>query len=239
MLTHSRPFPPTLDLRVGSYNLADGRDVGHDLSVLGTDISNAGLDVVGLQEVDQFLSRSGKQDFMKGLSAASGLPYYAFFKGFDYDGGEYGVGILSRYPILEAERYELPSGDREQRVLGRTRIDVNGQTLNFFVTHLAYESPAQRAPQFARIDEIVRDFGHFLIVADYNTGDAAEFATIQNASLLHIGENALITFTPDQQSIDNFVYSVAWSFDRPNLGVEGHSDHRMIWADGHYTPAEA
>lgn len=225
-----------ISLTIASYNIANGRDVDHRLDVLARDIRNSGADIIGVQEVDQFVPRSGSQDFMKCLSNASGLPYYAFFKGFDLDGGEYGVGVLSRFPILETQRYELPSGDREQRVLGRTLVDVNGQVLHFFVTHLAYESAAHRAPQFARMNEILGLFDQFLVVADYNTGDAAEFAAVENASLLHIGENALVTYIPDQESIDNFVFSAGWTFGAPTLGVEGHSDHRMIRAVGRFTP---
>ena len=47
------------------------------------------------------------QDSIKILSESSGLPYYQFFKAIDLSGGEYGLGVLSRYPIVESESMQL------------------------------------------------------------------------------------------------------------------------------------
>ncbi len=42
---------------------------------------------------------------------------FAFGKALDFDGGEYGVGILSKYKIDKSKVINLPSGDAEQRVV--------------------------------------------------------------------------------------------------------------------------
>ena len=126
-------------LRFGSYNIKHGGDAGLDMSKLAKNIRAADLGIVGLQEVDQLTTRVNNINTMKRLSNHTGYDYYAFFKAIDFKGGEYGVGILSKYPILETERIELSSGKEEKRVLGRAKIDVNGLTVNFFVTHISFD----------------------------------------------------------------------------------------------------
>ena len=53
-------------LRVGTYNIQNGQNPGvaHDFSVIAQDILGAGLDIVGLQEVDKNTTRNGGQDTM-------------------------------------------------------------------------------------------------------------------------------------------------------------------------------
>ena len=97
------PPKSPITLNIGSYNIANGLNFKRITSI-GTDIKNQNLDIVGVQEVDQFVDRTGRVDSMKMLSDASGLPYYAFFKAIDLQGGEYGVGILSKYPIAETDK---------------------------------------------------------------------------------------------------------------------------------------
>ena len=119
----TEPEPETISLKIGSYNIANGSGVKHDISKLGEDIKNQGLDIVGVQEVDHFANRSGKIDTMKLLSESSGLQYYTFFKAISIAGGYYGLGVLSRYPIVEKESTRLYSGTEEQRIVAKTVID--------------------------------------------------------------------------------------------------------------------
>ena len=46
-------------LNIGSYNIANGREVDHNMMKLAKDLAGKKLDIVGLQEVDQFCNRSG------------------------------------------------------------------------------------------------------------------------------------------------------------------------------------
>ena len=126
-------------LTFGSYNIRHGEDAALDMSKIAENITKRGMDIVGIQEIDQMTSRVGGIDTMKMLSNATGYSYYVFFKAISYKGGEYGIGILSKYPILETERIELGSGECEQRVLGKAVIEVAGIRIPFFVTHLSYE----------------------------------------------------------------------------------------------------
>ena len=218
-------LPSGFELKIGSYNIANGRNVDHDLSVLGNDIKEQGLDIVGIQEVDQFVNRSGNQDTMKILSESSGLEYYTFFRAIHHDGGEYGLGILSRYPIVSKSRKLLDSKGEEQRIFCKAVIDINGEKINFFVTHLSYEDMTLNAKQTATIIKELRDTdGNFILTGDFNTSD---FGAYERAGfgVANSGEKRVQSF------IDNIIYSKAlYEFSAPSNLPNGHSDHNMLYA---------
>ncbi|MBE6592884.1 MAG: endonuclease/exonuclease/phosphatase family protein [Ruminococcaceae bacterium] len=220
-------------LNFGSYNIANGRNVGHDLTKLGEDIKNADIDVVGLQEVDQFVARSGNQDTMKILSESSGLPYYRFFKAIDHQGGEYGVGILSRYPILEYESQQLHSPNLEQRVLGHALIDIDGTHVDFFVTHLSYENAEIHAIQTEAVIEKISQYENFVLTGDFNTESFDPYYIENRFGALNNGAYKVPTFA--NQSIDNIIYRrESWKFGKPLALVNGHSDHNMLYATARF-----
>ena len=244
--TEEKPQPAApIQLTIGSYNIANGSKVNHDMSKLARDITNAKLDIVGLEEVDQFCNRSNNMDTMKTLSELTGMPYYTFFKAINLAGtgpdgkGEYGIGVLSKYPILETERVELYSAGKEQRALGRTAIDVNGVTLNFFVTHVSYEETSIRTKQLKQINDIMKKYDNYLLVGDFNTDDFSEYAAFPDAGTVNTAEYHLPTFDSKGTSIDNIVYTKSnWTFSPPRTTPNKNSDHDMLYAIGMFTPGK-
>jgi endonuclease/exonuclease/phosphatase family metal-dependent hydrolase len=229
MNTEKQEMPTSL--KIGSYNIANGRNVDHDISILGKDIKDQGLDIVGLQEIDQYVNRSGSQNTMRKLSKASGLEYYVFFKAINLDGGEYGLGILSRYPIVSSEATKLYSGSEEQRVLGHAVIDVVGKEVNFFVTHMSYESQTLWDKQFEEISVILKECGGYILTGDFNVTNLLPFYNeLDGAEIVNYGADALPTFE-DGTTIDNIIYSKDfWSFEEPQTLPNGHSDHYLLFA---------
>ncbi len=227
-----------ITLKIGSYNIANGLNFKR-INSIGKDIKEQDLDIVGLQEVDQFVTRSGSVDSMKLLSESSGLPYYTFFKAIDLQGGEYGVAVLSKYPIVETNKTELESGGQEQRVLGHAVIDVDGILINFFVTHLSAESKALRPPQFATIAEVVAPLDNFIIAGDFNTEIFADYDVIKNADMINNAAYSVNTIpNPNPTiSIDNIVFSKGnWTFEKPQVLPNGKSDHCLLYATGTFDP---
>ena len=227
------PEKYAFELNFGSYNIANGRDVGHDLTLIGEDIKDKGLDIVGLQEVDQFVPRSKNQDSIKILSESSGLPYYCFFKAIDLSGGEYGLGVLSRYPIVESESMQLYSEGNEQRILARTLIDVEGEQINFFVTHLSYESAELHATQTATVIEELKKYEGFVLTGDFNTTSFEVYYVDNKLGAVNNGAYKVPTFEND--TIDNVIYDKsAWKFDKPKSLINGHSDHNMLYVKAYF-----
>lgn len=224
-----------MQVNFGSYNIKHGADATFHMELIGKNITEKKLDIVGLQEVDQKVTRSLRIDTMKLLSEATGYKYYAFFKAIPLQGGEYGVAILSKYPILETELYMLESGSNEQRVLGRAAIDIEGETVQFFVTHLSYESLSLRQTQFEQVKDILSSFDNFVLTGDFNTADFKEFEVLKDAALVNNSEYSVPTFPKRMSAIDNIVYSKnCWSFDKPMTVTDSFSDHYMLYATGTY-----
>jgi endonuclease/exonuclease/phosphatase family metal-dependent hydrolase len=216
-------------LNIGSYNIANGRNVGHAFTLIANDIRRNELDIVGLQEVDQFTNRAGGQDTMKSLSKSSKLEYYAYFKAMDFDGGEYGLGILSRYPIISTETIRLDSGEHEPRILAKAVIDVNGTQISFFVTHLSYEDMTLNAAQTETvIGELNKASGNFILTGDFNTSD---FTAYENAGFGAVNNSSYRVPTFDNSYIDNIIYSKEfYELSTPSILANGHSDHNMLYA---------
>lgn len=216
-------------IRVGSYNILHGAEVNLDMSVIAKDITEMNLDVVGMQEIDQKTDRVKGLDTMKALSDASGYPHYAFARAIDFQGGEYGTGILSRYPIVLFEVIPLESGQHESRALGHAVIEVQGKRLDFFNTHLSYEDKATRTQQFKTLSDETAKCKTFLLTGDFNTADTNEFTVIAHSAL--VNPNKYPTFPESKEAIDNIVYSGDFTVSASGMGPVGHSDHNMLWAE--------
>ncbi|MBE6639044.1 MAG: hypothetical protein E7616_06285 [Ruminococcaceae bacterium] len=227
-----------ITLKIGSYNIANGREVDHKMFMLAKDIVDHDLDIVGLQEVDQNCTRSGSIDTMKTLSEMTGYKYYAFFKAINLQGGEYGSAILSKYPILESESFPLNTRGKEARVLGRSAIDVNGTTVNFFVTHLSYEADDIRAEQFNYVNQVLSAHDRCILVGDFNISSLAEYYALDNVGMVNSEEFFVYTFPSKKTCIDNIIYSVDdFTFGEPSYLPNGNSDHNMIYATGVMRPS--
>jgi len=92
--------PKTYTIRVLTYNIFHGETtLGKiDMDLFGQIIKDEKPDLVALQEVDKGTTRSGGIDQTAELSTRTGLTGY-FAKARDFQGGDYGVAILSKLPV--------------------------------------------------------------------------------------------------------------------------------------------
>lgn len=216
-------------LRVASYNIRHGADVRMNMQTLADDMTGLNLDVVGLQEVDQGVARSDGIDTMKSLSAASGMAHYAFARGISLGEGEYGTGILSRWPILSFMVTALVSGTAEQRSIGHAVLDVNGREVHFLNTHLSYEKKALRTAQFAQIAGLLPKGEPWILTGDFNTDDFTEFSVLDDATLFNREDHRMGSFYSSNSAIDNIVLSAGWLVAEGGMLEVRHSDHYLIW----------
>jgi endonuclease/exonuclease/phosphatase family metal-dependent hydrolase len=133
-------------LKVMSYNIHHANPPSKpgliDLDAIANVIKRDNPDIVGLQEVDRFTKRSGNIDEAKLLAEKTGM-YFQFFKAIDHDGGDYGVAILSKFPIADAAKIALPQVTKgEPRVLSYASIALPNKTSFIFAnTHLDATRP--------------------------------------------------------------------------------------------------
>lgn len=86
-------------------------------------VRTAGADIVLLQEVDRNTVRSGNVDQVAELTRLTGM-HAQFGKSLDYQGGEYGIAILSRWPIIAREVVDLKVTPPQVRAGGSTEPRV-------------------------------------------------------------------------------------------------------------------
>src|SRR6185295_5883839 len=97
-------------------------DQKFDLERIAEVINKEKTDLVGLQEVDRGVRRTQGVDEIVELSKLTKMNY-AFANNLDYQGGVYGVAILSRFPIgtIDHRKFE---NRREAERRGMLRIEV-------------------------------------------------------------------------------------------------------------------
>lgn len=234
-----------MKLKIASFNIHNGMDVAYDFSVLAKDIVDTELDVVGLQEIDRFVKRSKYQDTVAILKACTGMTYAAYAPALEYTAegrfhdygyekgvlppqgsGQYGVAVLSKYPILKADYRYLPktTEKEEQRAVLYTQIDVNGTVLNFFTTHADGGSIAE---QLTVIAKWAGEVGRYVVTGDFNCQDFALFYEKFPGQILAMNaENGLKT-VGNSRTIDNIVISSDIALIEPSVNRTGHSDHHM------------
>lgn len=100
---------PATELRVLVYNIHAGKDArGVDnLERVARIVKDVGADLALLQEVDVRTTRSGHVDQPARLRELTGH-HVAFGKTLDYQGGLYGIAVLSRWPIESSRVTSLP-----------------------------------------------------------------------------------------------------------------------------------
>ena len=109
-------------------------------------------DLVALQEVDVKTRRTGQVDQPARYADLTGL-HVAFGKAMDYDGGQYGNAVLSRWPIRTARSHALPTaeGHEPRCVLEVTVQPDTGPAVTFLSTHLDHKDGQVRLRQADRI----------------------------------------------------------------------------------------
>lgn len=103
-------------IRVMVYNIHAGRDAGgmDNLQRVADVVRGADADVVLLQEVDRGTRRSGGVDQLAVLARLTRF-HGAFGRSLTYQGGEYGIAVLSRWPIAAQRTVPLPVDPPQER----------------------------------------------------------------------------------------------------------------------------
>jgi endonuclease/exonuclease/phosphatase family metal-dependent hydrolase len=165
-------------LRVMTYNIhiGVGMDKKLDLQRIAHIINHEQPDLVGLQEVDRGVKRTEGKDEIAELAKLTRMDY-AFGHNLDYQDGQYGVAILSRFLIqkIDHQKYENKR-EAERRGMIRVEVEVDGRTINFVTTHLDYQFEDGRLFETEQMLKFLEDVkGPLIVVGDFNdepTGSA-------------------------------------------------------------------
>lgn len=120
-------------LRLMTYNIknANGMDDVRSFQRIANVINNASPDVVAVQEVDSMTHRSGQKYVLGEIAERTQMHAY-FAPAIDYDGGKYGVGLLTKQAPIRLQTMPLPG--REE---ARTLILAEFEDYIYCCTHLS------------------------------------------------------------------------------------------------------
>ena len=164
-------------LRVMTYNIhvGVGMDKKLDLQRIADVINAEHPDLVGLQEVDRGVKRTEGKDEIAELAKLTSMNY-AFAHNLDYQGGQYGVAILSRFAIEKADHRKYENRrEAERRGMLRVEVQIGGRKLNFVTTHLDYQYADGRLFETEQMLKFLEGVeGPLIVVGDFNDEPAGD-----------------------------------------------------------------
>jgi len=212
-------------LRVLTYNIHHANPPSKpeiiDIGAVANVIKQQQPDLVALQEVDVYTNRSGKAvNEAAEIAKLSGMPYYFFAKAINYDGGEYGIAILSRYPIEQMRNNALPNEENtggEHRTLATVTVILPGQKkIMFACTHLdAQEKDINRFSQVKKIAMLLEKTEYPLIIAgDFNDIPGSRVVNELDKYFIRSCTNCAFTIPQinPKQTIDHIAYQASGGF---------------------------
>ena len=171
-------------IRVMTYNIhvGIGMDKKLDLKRIADVINKEKPDLVGLQEVDRGVQRTQRIDEIVELSKLTRMDY-AFAFNLPYQGGQYGVAILSRFPIRATEhRLYKNLREAERRGFIRAEVRIDGRVVHFLTTHLDYQHDDGRLFEAQQLLAFLSDVkGPLIVVGDFNDIPAGDTSKLMRS----------------------------------------------------------
>ena len=190
------------NLKLLSYNICHGcgLDMVVDISRSAEVINGLRPDFVALQEVDINVPRSNSMDEMAELARLTGMQAF-FGKAIDLDGGEYGVGILSRTPCDIVCHRQLP-GYEMRTLLGVEGVTAAGNPIRFYCTHFPLYPDLRLISAGILSEELNASKVPAVVMGDFNS-EPEEFSWKLMASMMEAatGGERLLTFSSDEPRI--------------------------------------
>lgn len=221
-------------LRLVSYNIRNGRglDGVEDYQRIADIINRMDADVVALQELDSVTGRSGGKDLLRELAEQT-LMHRVYAPAINYDGGKYGIGMLSKEKPLSSRYLPLP-GREEARAL----LVVEFEKYIYCCTHLSL-TEEDRMLSLPIIREVATKAQKPLFIAgDWNAHPESPFLQALQQDFVLLTNPKQHTFPADkpEETIDYiaayrpdtaaFVRTAAQVWEEPAA-----SDHRPVVAD--------
>lgn len=158
------------ELRLLIYNIRHGAgmDDVFDLTRSAAVIRGLNPDFVCLQEIDKGTTRTDRLDEARELGQMTGM-HSAFGSFFDYEGGEYGMALLSKTPFLSTENHRLPDGTEPRTSLaGRIRLS-DGQEIVICGIHFYNTEEERLAQATALVEALKNESAPVFLAGDFNS----------------------------------------------------------------------
>lgn len=235
--------PPATDqgaLRLVSYNIRHGRGMDDrvDLERTARVLREQAPDLVALQEVDRRAERSGGVDQAAELGRLLDMtPAFEPFMGFQ--GGHYGMAILTRLPLLRSWPIELPDGQEPRVALAAQVLLPRGDTVVAVNVHFDWiDDDRARFAQASALVQVLDTLPHpWIVIGDLNdeTGSRTLELFEARATVAARPEESRYTFSTDEprRTIDFILPGPPAQWEVLEAGVVDErmaSDHFPVFA---------
>jgi endonuclease/exonuclease/phosphatase family metal-dependent hydrolase len=154
-------------LRVATWNIQAALSAPPD--EIAAELQSMKADVMGLQEVDFRVRRSGFTDQPQTLATALAA-HYVFAASIKWDGGDYGLAVVSRWPLVAVQRHRLDQTEYgEPRIVLEVTVCAHGRPLRIFNHHAAIGGHSRHSG-LTRLRELVAPHlgGGVVVLGDFN-----------------------------------------------------------------------
>ena len=228
----------TTTIRVATYNIASKNQP--DVSDFVDQFKQYDIDLAGVQEVDMNNSRNN-YDMMQAFVCEE-YPYTDFGKGRDYGGGDFGVGIVSRYAFINTQNIPLEGQGEATKAIERVEVEIDGKRVAIYNTHPSWESQELRRRQFRTLIEYVQadPTPYKIITGDFNADQSLyEFTMFLDDFYIANGKDGqwFDTYNANDDpnmkvnTIDNIIVSKNINIKFVDMVENTLSDHNMLYAD--------
>ncbi|MEB3102293.1 endonuclease/exonuclease/phosphatase family protein [Ferviditalea candida] len=167
-----------MQIRVVTYNIHHGKGTDRQLNLdrIANLLGALNADIIGLNEIDRFFSRRSRYMDQVAFLADKLKMNFAFGAAVTFRQKQasmlrqYGSAVLTRHPIVFSKNhsYDRP-GIWESRALLETGIELEGEQIRVFTTHLSL-NPLSQKQQIYRMLERISDTGEKPVIAmgDWN-----------------------------------------------------------------------
>ena len=218
-------------VKLMSYNVRNtkGMDGIRNLQRVANVIINEAPDVVAVQELDSMTTRSNQQ-YVLGELAERTQMHATYTPAISFQGGKYGIGILSKETPLNIRTYPLP-GREEARML----LVAEFENYFFACTHLSLTEEDRLASLDIIKSSVVKSNKPYFLAGDLNDQPDSKFIQALQQDFQVLTHIKKPTF-PAPEPTETIDYIAAWkhgSNDFANLSAQVleepvASDHRPL-----------
>ena len=218
-------------VKLMSYNVRNtkGMDGIRNLQRVANVIINETPDVVAIQELDSMTTRSNQQ-YVLGELAERTQMHATYAPAISFQGGKYGIGILSQEKPLNIQTYPLP-GREEARML----LVAEFENYFFACTHLSLTEEDRLASLDIIKSSVVKSNKPYFLAGDLNDQPDSKFIQALQQDFQVLTHIKKPTF-PAPEPTETIDYIAAWrhgSNDFANLSAQVleepvASDHRPL-----------
>lgn len=191
-------------------------------------------DVVGLNEAHRNTWQSRFHDNVEQIRRITHMNG-AFGESYVFMNGAFGNAVLTRGTIRRVDVHKLP-GTGEPRSLLEAVIDIDGGTIEMYVTHTTAWGSVNRETRGTQLkcaeEHVKSSAWPYILTGDLNAPpDAPELASFLATNGMQLANRGMPTHKVTEKQLDYILADRGWRVVSARVLDDGPSDHRPVIAE--------